>query len=269
MGSLRGEFWNEDQHAYNLPPFEAWKEPEKYLAYKDGRLKKSIPKIEIPADDRGFVKIDEFIKTVTTELFHPDFEWKYTKGDLTTQPDEHHFYYFDEMYKPRNNDGSKIPSQFRALPIHIGWMPRQFHNVLHAVTERPEMPQMDDMEEFLQSYLIAHSAFKRLFITAKNTVEAAQMFPILRSRYQTGTVKPKDEDDSIGEAYMRDFFARHYKSYSDAIDEYYETERKEIVYQEHEGLKVTRPQLVVRKLGQVVNRKHVVIRLDAQNNNAA
>jgi hypothetical protein len=264
MSEHGGDWETRHAHYFNLPPFEAWKEPEKWLAYRDGRIKRSVPKFEFAPDERGFIDIHNVVRTVSTELFHPEYQWVFNPSDILTAPDDHHFYYDAEMYRPANNRGSEIPWQFRNLPVNVGRLPRQFHNVLHTVVERHAMPEMDAMAEFVQAYTIAHQAFKRLFLTAKQTTNAAQLFSSRKLSLETGSIIPIDAEDSIAEAFMRDFFDRHFRSYSEAIDAYIETDNKEIVYQDHETLKVTRPPLVVRKLGSIVNRKSVVIRVGGE-----
>jgi len=250
---------DEDQHAQGMPPFEAWKDPGAWLTL-DGRVKPGIDKFQVPTVD-GFIDIDALMQRVLVELFHPEYQWLFDKNDVRTRPDNHHFYYDEEMYRPEHHNGNKIPYQFRNLPVLVGRMPRLFHNVLHAVVERPEMPEMDAMEEYVDAYLVAHAAFKRLFLTAKQTVSASQMFAVRRSAVEQKVVIPRTEDDADVERYLMEFFRKHFSSYSDAIDAFNETKGKEIVYQEYQNVKVTRPRVVVQKLGHVVSRKSFQVNL--------
>lgn len=89
------------------------------------------------------------------------------------------------------------------------------------------------------------------------------LFPVRRETVARKLVTPKYDTDAIGEEILRHRFKKHFSNYEHAVDQYLETEGKEIIYKEHATSKVTRPQIVVRKVGAVVSRKSVVMRLDS------
>ncbi len=45
----------------------------------------------------------------------------------------------------------RVAEQFRELPMNKLWVPRQFHNFLHAVTLPPEMPDLKVMERIVRN----------------------------------------------------------------------------------------------------------------------
>ncbi|MDB5179550.1 MAG: hypothetical protein JWN12_182 [Candidatus Saccharibacteria bacterium] len=249
-------------HSRRLPPLEAWKDPEQWLDLQTGLQKSHIDLIEVPYKD-GLVNIDAFVQTVSTTLFKPDYEWQFNPRDVQTRPDDHHFYFTKNEYNPLFHDGDETPQQFRELPVNLGRVPRQFHNAIHDFAEKPVMPNADLMHDYIQSYHLAHTAFKNLYISAKLTLDAMGLFPARRETVARRLLIPKYEDDAIGEEILRLQFKKHFSNYERAVEQYLETEGKEIVYKEHETLKVTRPQIVVRKVGAVVSRRSVVIRLDS------
>lgn len=244
-----------------LPPIEAWKDPEQWLDFSTGLSKKGVDLI--PVDYKaGLVDIDTFVSTVASTLFRSDYEWQFNPKDIQTRPDDHHFYFTKNEYDPRFHNGDDRPQQFRELPVNLGRVPRQFHNALHDFTEKPLMPDDELMHDYIQTYHLAHTAFKNLYVSAKLTLDAMGLFPVRRETVARKLIVPKYDDDAIGEEILRRRFKKHFAHYERAVDHYLETEGKEIVYKEHETLKVTRPQVVVRKIGSVVNRRSVVICLD-------
>jgi len=251
-----------------LPPFEAWKDPEEWLDLHTGLPKRHTEKIPVPYKD-GLVDIDTFVGTISSTLFSPDYEWPFNPHDIQTRPDDHHFYFTKNEYDPLYHDGNEIPQQFRELPINLGRVPRQFHNVIHDLTEKPRMPDAELMHDYIRQYHLAHAAFKNLYISAKQTLDAMGLFPARRETVARKLLIPKYDDDAIGEEVLRLQFRKHFSNYERAVEQYMETEGKEIVYKEHETLKVTRPQVVVRKVGAVVSRRSVLIRLAADNKTAA
>ena len=243
-----------------LPPPEAWNDPEQWLDLNTGLQKKHIDLIEVPYKD-GLVNIDAFVHNVSTTLFRAEYEWQFNPRDVQTRPDNHHFYFTKNDYDPCFHDGDETPQQFRELPINLGRVPRQLHNAIHDFVEKPIMPDADLMHDYIQSYHLAHTAFKNLYVSAKLTLDAMGLFPARRETVASRRIIPKYDDDAIGEEILRLQFKKYFSNYERAVEKYLETEGKEIVYREHETLKVTRPQVVVRKIGAVVSRKSVLIRL--------
>ena len=84
------------------------------------------------------------------------------------RPDDHHFHWIAARYKKQLFPGpySSVPAEFRNLPTNRGILPRQFHNVLHKYTLPPEVPELEDMIRYLESFAIA----RRLFKSAKRLI---------------------------------------------------------------------------------------------------
>lgn len=246
-----------DQRSRRLPPLEAWKQPDKWIDVRTGLVKPDAPKLILDTDDRGFLRPDQVVQTVNEVFFWKDYDWPYQMGDPETQPDDHHFYYDEAEYSPGAHSGSYVPMRFRELPTQIGRMPRQFHNTIHDLTAKPEMPELEHMEHYYRSYLIAQQAFKRLYITAKRTAGASQIFPVRRRTIADGNIEPKHHDDEIGEAYMRELFDKHFRSYSRAIEHVRSISDPELIFPDVDSLQKVRLQKVVKKLGQVVTREYI------------
>lgn len=253
---------NDIARSRHFPPLEAWKEPEQWLNLDTGLAKRGIDLIPVEYKD-GLVDIDAFVSTISTTLFKPGYEWQFNPRDAQTRTDDHHFYFTRHDYDPRSHDGDDRPQQFRELPVNLGRVPRQFHNALHTFAEKPVMPDEALMHDFIYSYNLAHTAFKNLYISARLTLDAMGQFPTRRQMVANKLLIPKYDDDAIGEAILRRRFKKHFSNYERVVEQYMETEGKEIVYKEYETVKVTRPQVVVRKIGAVVNRRSVVLRLDS------
>jgi hypothetical protein len=251
---------NETEHSRRLPPINAWNDPEKWLDLNTGLVKKGIELIPVEYKD-GFVDIDTFVTNISSTLFKPGYEWRYAPGDVQSRPDDHHFYFTKNEYDPLLHEGDDTPQLFRDLPVNLGRVPRQFHNAVHDLTEKPNMPEYAAMHDYLQAYQLAHSAFRNLYITAKLTLDAMGRFPVRRDTVAKRLLIPKHHDDEIGEDILRQRFKKHFSNYERAVDQYLGTEGKEIVYKQHETLKVTRPSVVVRKIGSVVSRRAVTISL--------
>lgn len=245
------------QSSRRLPPAEAWKEPKKWIDIESGRALPDIEKLKLPVDDRRFVMTDKAVSFVLDSLFWPDYEWAYDKNDPQTRPDDHHFYFDEAEYAPSRNGGSFTPIKFRELPTVIGRMPRQLHNTFHDLTLKPQMPEIDDMANYVDSYELAYRAFKKLFETAKDTVIAQQLFQKRRRSIALGGVVPHDQNDSVAEAFMRSFFEEHFAAYSRAADVLSEIDNKDIVYPGELNINRLRPSVAVRKFGEVVTRRCV------------
>jgi hypothetical protein len=245
------------QPSRRLPPPEAWKEPERYIDLTTGLILPGVEKLVLPTDDRGFVITNQSVRYVLDSLLQSDYGWTYHQDDPLTRPDNHHFYFDAFEYTPSENDGSDIPIRFRELPTMIGRMPRQLHNVFHDLTLKPEMPEIDAMKEYIDSYDLAYRAFKKLFETAKDTVAAQRLFLKRRKSVATGAVVPIDPYDSIGEKYMRSFFEEHFEAYSRAIDALTEIDNTSVMYPGEINVNKLKPHLVVSKFGRVVTRRCV------------
>ena len=249
------------QLSRRLPAAEAWREPEKWLDEKTGLPKVGIKKFQLPTDDRGFVMPDRAILEVK-KLFHPEFKWPFKAGDGELKPDDHHFHYEAEKYRPENNGGSPIPNRFRELPTMIGTIPRQFHNVIHDFTLEPEMPPIEEMQRYIENYLVSQRIFKQLYLTARNTMLASGEFDLRRNDVFLHPERIGGRDfDEIGEAYLSTQFRRHFGDYRRALEKYLIAldEQKIIIPLAVDLLEKpqVQPRHVVRLLGRIVNRKTI------------
>ncbi|MDB5180746.1 MAG: hypothetical protein JWO54_506, partial [Candidatus Saccharibacteria bacterium] len=232
-----------------LPPPEAWKKPDKWIDLSTGLPKLDVPKLVFETDDRGFINTDDVVEQVEDMFFWKDYDWPFNLNDPETAPDDHHFYFTEAEYSPRQNNGSYIPSAFRELPTVIGRMPRQFHNVFHDFTVKPCMPYMEAMEEYHSSYKLAHRAFKNLITSAKNTSQASHRFTLRQRALHEGRIVPSDPDDVVVKEMMRDFFSKHFDAYSRSIDEVMTLPERMLILPNLEGIPQQKPHLVVKKIG--------------------
>lgn len=247
------------EYSRRLPPPEAWKRPDKWIDLSTGLARSDGSKLVLPTDDRGFVNIDESIEYVLDYYFWPDFTWEYSRDDQETALDRHHFQHRAAAYAPEAHGGNRIPYRFRENPTRIGLMPRQLHNVLHDFTAEPELPDIDAMKEFLDRYMLAHRAFSKLIHSAKNVTQASRSFSLRAEAIRNGLIIPSEANDQIAQEILRDFFSRHFEQYGQAIEEVLRLEGSEFMVNEIDKTVLERPQLVMKKIGQLVTRGHINI----------
>jgi hypothetical protein len=151
-----------------------------------------------PVDERGVVDV---YKTLDLAMSHVDPEYVWPKSHC----DVHHFVWERTNYLPVNNAGSNVPNQYREVPFHKGYLPRQLHNFIHTVIAPPSVPEWDVMEQRVKSYILA----KRLFETAR----IAMRFQ--RRPGSLSTIK-KDEHGEIilEEEILREILLRLREQYS-------------------------------------------------------
>lgn len=255
--------WAESDRSRRLPPPEAWNHPDKWLDLSTGFAKTDIKRIALPPDENGLVKIHEAVEEVKS-LFCDDFEWPFDVHDPETAPDDHHFYFTEEEYDPAYHGGSKIPYQFRNLPVNVGRMPRQFHNVIHDLTAKSTMPPYEVMADQVATHQFAVRSLKQLVESAKGVTANRALFPLRRQSVASGRVRPSDGQDSIGEAILRKRFAKEFAKYSNAIDMYWDpdgmrwdTESLPPIYAEVLVTVNKRPDIVLRRLGSLANMSHL------------
>jgi hypothetical protein len=247
----------ENSPSRRLPPLEAWKQPDKWVDVQTGLPKPFISKLVLETDDRGFIDPDRVVEHIEDVFFWKDYDWPFESDDLETAPDDHHFYHTSYEYSPRMNNGSKVPKQFRELPTVIGRMPRQFHNVIHDFTRKPDIPDVDAKQEYVKSYLLAHAAFKNLIMTAKNTTKASQMFSQRQQAIMSGAVVPADLGDIVAKEMMKDFFSKHFNAYSRSIDRFLITPESSLVVPDIQLNKTEKPHLLLRKMGKYALRSSI------------
>lgn len=109
-----------------------------------------------PLDDRGVVDIFATVEQALS-LVDPDYIFPKEHCDV------HHFVWERAKYLASRHDGSQIPNQYREVPFHKGYLPRQLHNFIHATVAPPPVPALEVMQERVESYELA----RRLFSTAR------------------------------------------------------------------------------------------------------
>ena len=212
----------------HLPPRDAWAvDPDK------------LRKFYAPVDDRGFVMLEETIETVK-ELFDPEYTWPVDERFQQAKPDLHHFHWVARMYDPSYHDGNRVPIQFRELPTVKGILPRQFHNVMHAVTLPPKMPEYEDMERHYNSYMLARQLFR--------TAQAAAR---TRHRFAESRIVGDSRDEIANEMLIQKF-DRQFQGYREAIERLMDEEGLETLRLDIKDLPRRKPHEVVKLLGRAV-----------------
>lgn len=128
----------------HLPPID--KAPIlEYLARLG--LKKFKEEYAIPTRtyENGIVDHTKLISDVSA-LVSDDYRWKAPFFD------EHHLHWEGHNYKPELYDGDTIPNQFRELDTHKLWIPREFHNFIHATTIPPDVPPYEVMSDSIKEF---------------------------------------------------------------------------------------------------------------------
>lgn len=240
-----------------LPPPEAWKQPDRWINVSTGLVKPGISRLVLPTDDRGLLRPESIVDTVNERFFWSDYNWPFDPHDPETAPDDHHFYFTARSYHPSEHNGSEIPRRFRELPTHIGWMPRQFHNVIHDLTSTPEMPSLEVMEDYYQSYQLAYQAFRRLIEAARKTTQVSSEIGQRRRMIEMGKVIPSSSQDEVAQEFFQSFFARHFQAYSQTVERWHMLSPSDRALLELPEVSKFKPHDIVRKLGKVASRQHI------------
>jgi len=248
---------NENIRSPALPPLEAWKRPDKWINVRTGKAKPFRSKFVLPTDDRGFLNPDQVVDYVDDMLFWKDYDWPFSRNDPQTAPDDHHFYHTEADYSLSRNNGNPIPSLFRELPTVVGRMPRQFHNAIHDFTAKPEMPDMDAMEEYYNSYHLAHQAFKNLIVSATMTTQASRMFTEHQLAVSNRDDVLIDADDIVAQEMMKDFFSKHFAEYSRSVDLVMSLPQRSLIVPDSEKLHQYKPHVVIKKVGKYMLQKSI------------
>ena len=119
---------------------------------------------ETPLDERGFVDYGQLLGQIDKLVEDRDFRWPNRNYDV------HHLQWESGAYDPmyfEDFDDSSVPSEFREIPFHKLYIPRQLHNLIHRVTLPPPVPEFETMQRRVDAYKLA----KRLFETASISIE--------------------------------------------------------------------------------------------------
>lgn len=144
----------------HLPPVSA----APILEYFDPQTLRLADEALLPApiDDRGVVQICDTVKKAMS-LVDPDYVWERDEPE----PDVHHFVWERDWYHPRHFAGSRIPRDYRNIPFHMGYLPRQLHNFIHVTIAPPPQPDFEVMRYRAESYLVARELFKASSLAVK------------------------------------------------------------------------------------------------------
>lgn len=245
----------------HLPPRWAWKDPNRWL-----KPLEENEKIPLPVDDRGFVKTHEAVETVK-DLFVDDYIWRHDSENFETRPDDHHFYYFEEDYKRYSQQlaavddpRASVPIEFRGNPNNIGTMFRHAHNVFHHLSLRPDMPELDAMDEYLDRYKIAKQIFTRLLLASEETLEVQRLKIKRRDNVRRRPETVKDGVDTAGQQYFQSEFESNFGSYQKALQEFMSVDNPDIIMLRGQ-LKLERPtphQIV--RIGKIATKRAVDFR---------
>jgi len=123
---------------------------------QDGRL-------PTPTDERGIVQFDALVQSVHGTV-DPTFSWPSEFND------DHHLHWPGGWYDYEFS-GEVNRQQFRNLSINRAYMPRMFHNWIHAVTEPPRQLPSD---ETCWYFIECERVVKQLFKSAQLSVSLAR-----------------------------------------------------------------------------------------------
>lgn len=135
--------------------------------------------IPTPTFPNGIVDHQKLIENVSA-LVSDNYHWRAPFFD------EHHLHWKGYYYNPGLHGDSTIPKQFRDLNIHKLWIPREFHDFIHAVTLPPDVPHFDVMAESVEEY-----RHKEYMYTISNEVIT------LRERDERAIPLPQRSDDEV------------------------------------------------------------------------
>lgn len=108
--------------------------------------------VATPLDRRGFVDHIALLDIVTQNV-RDDYKWPNIDYDV------HHLQWTAAMYTPAANHGSLIPMEFREIPFHKLYIPRQLHNFIHTITLPPDRPSFYAMWNRAKAYRRAEHLF--------------------------------------------------------------------------------------------------------------
>lgn len=102
--------------------------------------------IPTPVDpETKIVDHDKLIQEMLT-LVDPEYRWQAPFFD------EHHLHWYEHRYKSAFHKDPKLANEFRDLPTNKLWVPRQFHNFIHAVTIPSDLPEDEVMRASVKEF---------------------------------------------------------------------------------------------------------------------
>lgn len=143
---------------------DLWLPPEELRLWnpsQDGRL-------ETPLDTRGLVDLNDLV-SLGKETVHPSFDWQSPFNDV------HHLQWPGAAYT-----NETVAMEFRELIQRKAYIPRRFHNWLHAITEPPPLPT----EEVMRHCIAAERTVRALSSTAMLATKLTRMKTIPDAKLQ-------------------------------------------------------------------------------------
>lgn len=176
----------------------------------DDRLIAADETFETPTDDRGVVLEDQLAKLVLSTV-REDYEWR-------GEPDIHHMYWKSRWYKEPNllNERQlRLYVAFRELPVHKLYLPREFHDYLHQVTEPVEPPEEDVMHMRVEGWNVA----ARLFKQTGDLDRTLYLADNRRQDIQRNPEKIRTEHDAVAAAWYVSMMRKHFRGMYHRIGE--------------------------------------------------
>ena len=132
-------------------------------------------KLETPLNEWGLVDVDELVRRVKATMV-PGYDWG--GGN-----DRHHIGWAHAKYvKADEVAGDGLATTFRDLPINLIWVPRRFHNWIHAVTKEPPVPSRDVMADCVEEWAMMSGFFN----SVKDAIATMRLYDRVR-RARAGT----------------------------------------------------------------------------------
>lgn len=79
-------------------------------------------------------------------LVDPEYKWKAPFFD------EHHLHWYAHRYDTALQPNPELAMEFRDMAVNKIWVPRQFHNFIHAVTIPPAVPTTEQMRSAVKDF---------------------------------------------------------------------------------------------------------------------
>ena len=135
----------------SLPPRETWAHnPE-----TQGLL-------PTPVDERGLVDLDALVATVRSTV-EPGHQWESPFNDV------HHLQWESNRYTSRKKAERMFMNDFRQLSSRKAFVPRQFHNWVHRVTEPSPVPDTEVMQYCIDAERVAVSLAHQAVLATRLT----------------------------------------------------------------------------------------------------
>jgi hypothetical protein len=129
----------------HLPPLEKAPILEKLATLGMRRFQNEYA-LETPVDPTTGVVDHEKLMELMRGLVDPDYKWQAPFFD------EHHLHWFAHRYETSFQPNEMLASEFRDMAINRMWVPRQFHDFVHAVTIPPDVPSLEQMRASVKDF---------------------------------------------------------------------------------------------------------------------